>query len=117
VSAVVVRLASVGSGSGVTGRRQLERVVPGMTRTEVVALLGGPPGDYRSDPKRFSISHHSIQSLGFEEWITDEAMAQVWFDDDRVTRVRICRAIDQRPPLLRRLAGWLQQVWARLGAW
>jgi hypothetical protein len=116
-SAVIVRLASEGSGGCVLRRQQLERVVPGMTRAEVVTLLGGPPGDYRTDPGRFSVAHHSLYALGFEEWVADEAKAAVWFDpDDRVARVRVCGAIDQHPPLLRRLAGWLLQVCARLGS-
>jgi outer membrane protein assembly factor BamE (lipoprotein component of BamABCDE complex) len=82
-------------------RHHLERVEIGMTRAEVEALLGGPPGDYRTNPERFSISHHSLAQFRLEEayakddWIVDEAMIQVWFDaNDRVVRTRLCKAID-----------------------
>jgi hypothetical protein len=44
------------------GRARFERVVHGMTRDEVIAAVGGPPGDYRTDPTRYSISHPEHQT-------------------------------------------------------
>jgi hypothetical protein len=109
-SLVIGRLASGGSSS-ILSRRQMERVVPGMARTEVVALLGGAPGDYRTDRERFTVSHHSLDALGGEQWIGDEAKVEVWFDnDERVTRVRVRDAIDRHPPLNRQLLEWLQEA-------
>ncbi|MDY3558599.1 hypothetical protein R5W23_005721 [Gemmata sp. JC673] len=86
---------------------QMERVVPGLTEAEVVAMLGAPPGDYCSDPGRFTVDHHSLSQvpIDFERdahrtafWRIDEARLEVRFGaDGRVVYRRVCESVDQRP--------------------
>lgn len=116
ISAVLATVGLVRNRASVLRCNQMEQVVEGMTRTEVVALLGGPPGDYRTDPERFTVDHHSLFAFGYEEWIADEAKAEVWFDEnERVVDVRVCHAIDRRPTRLKRLVTGLRVEWERLG--
>jgi len=122
VGFAAVLVSNLGDGYGSRVRiRQMEQVVPGMTRAEVEALLGGPPGDYCSDPERFRIDHHSLTQipLGFdikewcqlkqEVWRGDEAFVEVRFGaDGRVVYRCIREAVDTRPYLHRRVVSWLR---------
>ncbi|AWM40322.1 hypothetical protein GobsT_12080 [Gemmata obscuriglobus] len=86
---------------------QMERVVPGLTEAEVVALLGAPPGDYCSDPGRFTVDHRSLPQVPIDLergphrtvfWRSDEARLEVRFGaDGRVVYRRVCESVDQRP--------------------
>ncbi len=81
---------------------QLESVTPGMTHEQVVALIGYPPGDHRTDPQRFSVSHHSIKRSAQhrqEVWLTDDGILEVYYDvDDRVVLSDVRNTKDTRPP-------------------
>jgi hypothetical protein len=66
-------------GPGVT-RANFLRIQEGMHRTEVVELLGGPPGDYRS-PTRGSILLAADAGEGnAETWIGEGGVVGVTFD-------------------------------------
>jgi hypothetical protein len=78
-------------------RQRFELVVTGMSRPELIALCG-PPGDYRSDRQRFSISHHTLQFAVGAEWVSDDGFLQVRFDSEgRVDKFAIRDVIDTRP--------------------
>ena len=53
-----------------------ERIKPGMTRAEVEAILGGPPGDYRTRPTQTV----DIWMAEGEAWFGDEGDCIVAFD-------------------------------------
>jgi hypothetical protein len=57
-----------------------ERIKPGMTQAEVHAILGGPPGDYRTRPPppswgSFFIGNGPLRLI--EKWIGDEGTVVV----------------------------------------
>jgi hypothetical protein len=113
--AIIVVFLQVAGNNCVLRLQQLERVTPGMTRAEVEALLGGPPGDYRTDVERFSFSHLSLYMLWSEDWIADEGKVSVWFDAAGcVVQRRVSKPIDLRPPPLKQLVVWLQDASARI---
>lgn len=88
-------------------RDRFARVQRGMSRDQVLDIVGGPPGDYRTDPHRFSISHHSLWKLDAKNWISDDGYLLVTFDDsDRVECVKLREVIDN---------GWFRQLQTRLG--
>ncbi len=98
--------------NGLRGDR-FERIAPGMTATEVEALLG-PPGDYRTDSARFSVSHHSLWQVAIgdgsrhEVWYADTGKLEVRFDaEGRVASRRMCPSQDLRPPVWQRWFGGL----------
>ena len=94
---VLAYLSLPGPGRG-PNRQRFERVGPGMVREELIAIVGGSPGDYRTDRSRFSVSHHSLWVLGAEEWISDDAFLSVTYDArGRVERVKIRDVLDTQP--------------------
>src|SRR5690242_10910657 len=67
------------SDSRTITRQQLERVEKGMTRDQIVSIVGGPPGDYRSD---YCIQMpHGIRYSFYDHWLCDEGELLVCFDD------------------------------------
>lgn len=83
-------------------RATFERVKEGMTRAEVEATVGGPPGSYRSE------FHPDLIEDG--SWFTDDADLYVWFGDDgRVVQTHVHVGEMQSPTYLTRLRkrlGW-----------
>jgi hypothetical protein len=88
--AAVVGLAVVAAGavalwpdpSSRITRENVDRIREGMTRAEVVAILG-PPGDYSSGPVRRvprSTIVNSQTDLTTEWWVTDTGLAESAFD-------------------------------------
>jgi hypothetical protein len=68
-------------------RERFDCIQRGMTRAEVIALLGAPPGDYtfRKDPGAFysnNIVTGAVISLGWtrDEWIGDGGRIKVTLD-------------------------------------
>jgi hypothetical protein len=69
-----------------------ERIEKGMTKAEVEAILGGPPGDYRTRPGRETYLPLPILSpeeevWPVERWQGDEGAVHIYFDSYGV-RVR-----------------------------
>jgi hypothetical protein len=93
-----------------------ERIKPGMTRAEVEAILGGPPGEYRTriypEPDEYLPSSGWV-SDGFRgwkagEWQGDEGKVSIYFDSsDSVFTTRF-------NPVVPRNAGTFAFVVARL---
>ncbi len=57
-------------------RANCERIKEGMTRAEVEAILGGPPGDYRTRPNEADA--FAVSEWRGEVWSGDEG--HVWLD-------------------------------------
>jgi hypothetical protein len=76
-----------------------------MSREELIATVGGPPGDYRTNPQRFSISHHSLPwVLESEEWFADDGRLTVTYDaQGRVDRWMVRSVEDTWRTALERL--------------
>jgi hypothetical protein len=55
-----------------------ERIKEGMTEAEVHAILGGPPGDYRTRPVCADIGRGG--GISWSMWFGDEGDAWVWLD-------------------------------------
>src|SRR5947209_5208858 len=60
------------------------RVIPGMTRAEVEAILGGPPGDYRvrSRAVTIDVALAPVPGRVLEKWRGDAGIALVQFGPD-----------------------------------
>ena len=65
------------------------KIRPGMTRAEVCALLGNPPGDYHKGlivitddcfPHVMEFDAAERAQERIELWIDDEGIISVWFD-------------------------------------
>ena len=68
---------------------QCDRIRIGMTRTEVQAILGPPPGNYLTRPG--GLPPNSLSSVAaWEFWISDEGAVGVLFDSDRVVETAFC---------------------------
>jgi len=61
-------------------RRAFERVEVGMTQAEVQAILGGPPGDYRTRPGPAPCCFHNSTFWHDEQWFGDEGNVVVLYD-------------------------------------
>jgi hypothetical protein len=76
------------------------KIVPGMTRGEVEALLGGPARLER--PLGFKIE----SPLGPPTvWASKHATVLVWFDDDKVVRADVTRYVENPVDVLRHWLG------------
>ena len=62
------------------------RIQPGMTRTEVEAILGGPPGDYETGKRGIVLDRYGngvlMEEGRMEEWGGDEGFLQIGFDEN-----------------------------------
>lgn len=71
-------------------RNTFERVRVGMTREEVEATVGGPPGDYSSAGWKPPLFSSGIRFEGDAEWTCNADQLQVWYTDDgRVREVSV----------------------------
>jgi len=77
-------------------RKTFERVRVGMTRAEVEATVGGPPGDFSSADW---VSRPFRIPGGEAVWIYDEVELNVWYaDDGRVSKVSVGPSFCFRQP-------------------
>ena len=96
-----------------------KQVKVGMTRAEVVAILGRPPGDYTT--REWSDYINSHRDINYERWICDEGFLCVRFgennypatpwppeaDDDPVTDVAIKHISFHESTFFERIRRWL----------
>jgi hypothetical protein len=82
----------------------------GMTPAEVEDVLGGPPGDYQSDPEHpHEFTYHFAYpgAAKIEKWTGDEGLALVAYDStDRVVCFRYVEAVTPHWTLLAELRRW-----------
>ena len=91
-------------------RTTFEQVHVGMTREEVEATVGGPPGDYTT-PGSDSMEDLRVRFVGGEQWEGDGAELDVVFSaDGRAERMEV-RTIRRRYPP----SAWERTVpWAKI---
>ncbi len=81
-----------------------------MTQTEVEALLGGPAGDRSARQPKFCIAMTEEEDDAFrsrlvtKEWINDDALIWVGFDENGRVARKFCTANWNDPP------GWLTRI-------
>jgi hypothetical protein len=90
-------------------RERMERVTVGMTYAEVVATVGGPPGDYSGGTvvkgAKCVVPQEEEEKLSDFEWVCPKAVLLVDLDcDGRASRVEILSVPEDRMPFLMRLA-------------
>jgi hypothetical protein len=96
------------SGPRVT-RARFEQVKKGMSREEVIHIVGGPPGDY-SDGRAiplFVLRFYHVKD--YEQWLCDDGHLLVLFDDTgTATDVLLFHVSEARPPTLtEKIRSWL----------
>jgi hypothetical protein len=71
-------------------RAAFERIEKGMTRAEVRAIMGVPPGDYRTRPHGFSIVFDGGGSMPIESWVAGVRLPIIeqWVGDEGTVEVR-----------------------------
>jgi outer membrane protein assembly factor BamE (lipoprotein component of BamABCDE complex) len=95
------------------------RVEVGMSRAEVEATLGGPPGDFRTKNVIYLEHHEPDSDWGrrgewrVESWGGDGGKINVVFDEQGQVRQRsFGEPVSSSPPsLAERLRAWLRRVW------
>lgn len=90
-------------------RKTFERVQVGMTREEVKATIGGPPGDYISADWMLVPYRTDIWFNSPTVWVSNGDKLQVWYaDDGRVTEARVGPSrYFRRPARCERVWSWL----------
>jgi hypothetical protein len=92
-----------------------DRIKVGMSQAEVEVILGGPPGDFTTQPVVFGGPRLTgFPLVRWEHWVGNRAMIQVLFDEqDRVQFVWLGDDPIRVPPpsLEDRVRVWLRRVW------
>jgi hypothetical protein len=109
------RLAKLARGR-LIDRQHCDRVKPGMTRAEVEAVLGGPPGDFTTREVWFSAYGRPLDLLWEGDgatWTADRGRIQIGFDErGDVARVLFDEPLPLPPlPLAERVRDWLRRLW------
>jgi hypothetical protein len=93
-------------------RARFDQVKKGMSRDEVIRILGGPPGDYTDG--QWSPMPRMPDDEAYQSWISDEGELLVRFDDaDRATDVAIHSvfrgdfSLGRPPTFTERIRRWL----------
>jgi hypothetical protein len=78
-------LLAVGQSYPPVAQENCERIKKGMSRADVEAICGGPPGDYRLNrPDTATFKTYSIQlpegTTDWPEWSWDDGDLRVFFD-------------------------------------
>ena len=121
VASIAIAVSIIGLALLLPPRRErstwdaYEAIRDGMTQPEVEALLGGPEGDrsiYRTD---FCIAITAEEREAFrstlvtKEWVNDDALILVGFDQEERVAWKFCTANRGGPP------SWQDRVWSWLG--
>ncbi len=98
-------------------REHYDRIQLGMSRAEVEAVLGGPPGDFATEDVSYGVtdSDLAIFTAGpYEYWAGDDGDVWVAFDEQGAVRRRAfgdAVSTPKTPPWLPYLRAWLRCVW------
>jgi hypothetical protein len=90
------------------------RIKMGMSRAEVEVILGGPPGDFNTEPVLYAGAAGTFGHAWtrWEYWYADEGQIRVAFNE-RAT-VQFCTYSDgvkATPTLAECIRAWLQRLW------
>jgi hypothetical protein len=89
-------------------REQFEKIKEGMSREEVEAIIGGPPGDYTTG--QYYVVAITPTYVGGESWVGDGGLIRVWFDEtgqaDETHYFEIDLLLD--PSVMDRVRAWLE---------
>jgi hypothetical protein len=87
----------------------VERIQPGMAKSEVERLLGGPPGDYTTRPLvSLMDSTRLVPPVTPVRWLGDQGEVAVYFDqEERVSDVVFHPCSEPRETFLARFRRWL----------
>jgi hypothetical protein len=87
-------------------RARLEQVKPGMSRDEVIEIVGGPPGNYSS---RRRAPFTGIKYVLHESWVFEDGLLLVRFDDagNAIDAVVLDILYGRPPTLTERIRRWL----------
>jgi hypothetical protein len=77
------------------------QVKKGMSRDEVIRIVGGPPGDYSTKQSRL------VEFDAFECWSCDDGVLLVAFDANNTARIVQSPGNDGSPTFTERLCRWL----------
>jgi hypothetical protein len=110
------RLAKL-TRSRLIDREHYDRVNLGMSRTEVEAVLGGPPGDFATEDVSYGVTDSDLAIFTegpYEYWAGNDGDIWVAFDEQGDVRRRAfgdAVSTPKTPPWLPYLRAWLQYVW------
>jgi hypothetical protein len=98
-------------GPQIFSRELSNRIVQGMSRDEVVAIVGVPSGDYTT--KEWIGGPMNAWYDDYDHWVSDEGMISVRFDHGgHVSKVAFFKIVTYTTP------SWLDKIldWLRLAA-
>jgi hypothetical protein len=92
------------------------RIKEGMSQAEVEAILGGPPGDFRTKPVEYWHTcplPHDFECDGgrWEWWTGDDGQIELLFDRHDQARFSWFATGSDPPSLAERVRAWLRRVW------
>jgi hypothetical protein len=101
-------LASLSERWRVT-RAKFERVEKGMSYSQVVQVVGRPPGDYTTGP--CMTFPHGVRYWAYKSWLCDEGQLLARFDvDGTAAEVVVCDVMHSRPMTpVKRLRRWMSE--------
>jgi hypothetical protein len=73
----------------------VSEISTGMTRNEVEAILGCPPGDYTTGP--CDCPPCNSWTFVCDWWVSDTGMIGVWFDDQGKSKEMVFRTMERIP--------------------
>jgi hypothetical protein len=93
-------------------RDHCERIKDGLRQAEVEAILGGPPGDFRTT-RALILEYGGNPAYRHELWIGNQGRVHVEFDaHSTVQRHYFEGVVFYLPPsLAERVSAWLRQLW------
>lgn len=88
-------------------RERFESVKVGMSWEQVIAIVGGPPGEYTTGP--YLTAEDSMCLSRYDRWVCDEGELQVEFDNNGVVTDILIGDVSSSPrlTLIQRIRGWV----------
>jgi hypothetical protein len=109
------RLAKL-ARSRLIDQEHYDRIKLGMSRAEVEAVLGGPPGDFATEDVSYGVTDSDLAIFKgpYEYWAGNDGDIWVAFDEQGDVRRRAfgdAVSTPKTPPWLPYLRAWLRRVW------
>jgi hypothetical protein len=99
-------------------REAFDRIEVGMGQAEVEAILGGPPGDFRSG-RAYNDGESAVDKKGetlekdrLELWSGNQGRVAVFFTEQGAVRgVVWWKPLHEQPSLAEQIRDWLRRLW------